>query len=57
MYTVTFFEVYCDDGIPEATTECFQSYREALNYMKSFEDWDDVRVQYIDCPVIDDCPF
>ena len=47
MYTVTYFEVHCDDGIPEATREYFNTYHEAHAYAKSFEDWDDVRVDHL----------
>lgn len=47
MYTVSYFEVHCDDGIPEATREYFNTYHEAQTYAKSFEDWEDVRVDYL----------
>jgi len=47
MYTVSYFEVHCDDGIPEATREYFNTYHEAQAYAKSFDDWDDVRVDYL----------
>ena len=47
MYTVSYFEVHCDDGIPEATCEYFNTYHEAQAYAKSFDDWDDVRVDYL----------
>ena len=47
MYTVSYFEIYCDDGIPEATRQYFDTYQEAQAYAKSFEDWDDVRVDYV----------
>lgn len=57
MYTVSYFEVYCDDGIPEATTEYFESYQEAQAYMKSFEDWDDVRMDYVPRAHSVDLPF
>ena len=46
MYTVSYFEIYCDDGIPEATREYF-TYQEAQAYAKSFEDWEDVRVDRV----------
>ena len=47
MYTVSYFEIYCDDGIPEATREYFNTYQEAQAYAKSFEDWEDVRVDKV----------
>ena len=47
MYTVSYFEIYCDDGIPEATREYFDTYHEAQAYAKSFEDWEDVRVDKV----------
>jgi len=47
MYTVSYFEVHCDDGIPEATRQYFNTYHEAQAYAKSFDDWDDVRVDYL----------
>ena len=47
MYTVSYFEVHCDDGIPEATREYFNTYHEAQAYAKSFDDWDDVRVDHL----------
>ena len=47
MYTVSYFEIYCDDGIPEATREYFNTYHEAQAYAKSFEDWEDVRVDKV----------
>ena len=47
MYTVSYFEIYCDDGIPEATCEYFNTYHEAQAYAKSFEDSDDVRVDKV----------
>lgn len=47
MYTVTYFEVNCEDRNPEVTQEFFTSYHEAKAYAKSFEEWDDVRVDYL----------
>jgi len=47
MYTVSYFEISCDEGIPEVTREYFETYQEAKAYAKSFEDWDDVRVDYV----------
>ena len=47
MYTVSYFEIYCDDGIPQATREYFDTYHEAQAYAKSFEDWEDVRVDKV----------
>ena len=44
MYTVTYFEANCDDRTPEVTQELFTTYHEAQAYAKSFDDWDDVRV-------------
>ena len=47
MYTVTYFEVNCEDRSPEVTQEFFTTYHEAKAYAKSFEEWDDVRVDYL----------
>lgn len=47
MYTVSYFEIYCDDGMPEVTHEYFNTYQEAQAYAKSFEDWEDVRVDRV----------
>ena len=47
MYTVTYFEVNCEDRNPEVTQEFFTTYHEAKAYAKSFEEWDDVRVDYL----------
>ena len=44
MFTVTYYEVHCDDGIPEASRKYFNTYHEANAYAKTFEDGDDVRV-------------
>jgi hypothetical protein len=44
MYTVSYYEVHCDDGSPETTREYFNTYHEARAYAKSFEEWEDVRV-------------
>ena len=57
MYTVTYFETYCDDGEPEAIREYFSTYEEALPYLKSFEDWEDVRLDYIKPVEPSDIPF
>jgi len=57
MYTVSYFEVYCDDGIPEATREYFDTYHEAQAYAKSFEDWEDVRIDYVKPTEPADIPF
>jgi len=57
MYTVSYYEIYCDDGIPEATTEYFDTYQEAQAYAKSFEDWEDVRLDYVKPTDPADIPF
>jgi hypothetical protein len=57
MYTVTYFETYCDDGEPEAVREYFSTYEEALPYLKSFEDWEEVRLDYIKPVDPCDIPF
>ena len=57
MYTVSYFAVYCDDGIPEATREYFDTYQEAQAYAKSFEDWEDVRVDYVKPLTPQELPF
>ena len=46
MYTVTFYEISGYDSF-NAVRECFHSYQEAKSFAKSFEDWDDVRLDYV----------
>lgn len=46
MYTVTFYEISGNDSF-DAVRECFDSYQEAKAFAKSFEDWDDVRLDYV----------
>ena len=46
MYTVTFYEMSGYDSF-DAVREYFNSYQEAKSFAKSFEDWDDVRMDYV----------
>jgi len=46
MYTVTFYDISGNDSF-NAVRECFDSYQEAKSFAKSFEDWDDVRLDYV----------
>jgi hypothetical protein len=46
MYTVTFYDISGNDSF-NAVRECFHSYQEAKSFAKSFEDWDDVRLDYV----------
>ncbi len=56
VYTVIHSAVYCDDGIPEDTRYSFTSKAAAIDYMRTFEDFEDVRLsESIEC---EDCiPF
>lgn len=47
MYTVTYFEVRCDEEVAGYSHEYFDTYQEAQAFAKSFEDWDDIRVDYV----------
>lgn len=46
MYTVTHYEICGNDSF-DAVRECFGSYQEAQSFAKSFEDWDDVRIDKV----------
>ena len=57
MYTVTYFEVCTDERVADYTHEYFDIYQEAQAFAKSFDDWDDVRVDYVSRVTIDELPF
>ena len=57
MYTVTYFEVRCDEEVAGYSHEYFDTYQEAQAYAKSFEDWEDVRLDYVKPTDPADIPF
>ena len=57
MYTVTYFDVRCDEEIAEYVHEYFDTHQEAQAFAKSFDDWDDIRVDYVAPVTINELPF
>tara|TARA_B100001093_G_scaffold379528_1_gene364896 strand:- start:209 stop:382 length:174 start_codon:yes stop_codon:yes gene_type:complete len=57
MYTVTYFEVRCDEEIADYVHEYFDTHQEAQAFAKSFEDWDDIRVDYVSRVTMNELPF
>ena len=57
MYTVTYFEVRCDEEIAEYVHEYFDTHQEAQAFAKSFDDWDDIRVDYVSRVTMNELPY
>jgi len=62
VYTVIHSAVYCDDGIPEDTCYLFHNKDAAIDFIRTFEDFEDVRLtesEILLSESIDseDCPF
>jgi hypothetical protein len=57
MYTVTYFEVRCDEEVAGYSHEYFDTYQEAQAFAKSFEDWDDIRVDYVSRVTMSELPY
>ena len=57
MFTVTYFEGIADDCSLNTTTLTCRSYQDAKDLLKSFEPWEEVRLDYVGTPSEDMLPF